>query len=52
MHVQPPYTHYPQPGGLPVSEAAAGRVISLPMHADLTAEVQDEIIAAVRGFNG
>ena len=52
MHVQPPYAHYPQPGGLPVSEAAAARVISLPMHADLTAEVQDEIIAAVRGFNG
>ena len=52
MHVQPPYAHYPQPGGLPVSEAAAQRVISLPMHADLTAEVQDQIIAAVRGFNG
>ena len=52
MHVQPPYAHYPQPGGLPVSEAAAGRVISLPMHADLTADVQDQIIAAVRGFNG
>ena len=52
MHVQPPYAHYPQPGGLPVSEAAAARVISLPMHADLSAEVQVEIIAAVRGFNG
>ena len=52
MHIQPPYAHYPQPGGLPVSEAAAARVISLPMHADLTAQVQDEIIAAVRGFNG
>jgi dTDP-4-amino-4,6-dideoxygalactose transaminase len=52
MHVQPPYAHYPQPGGLPVSETAAQRVISLPMHADLTAQVQDQIIAAVRGFNG
>ena len=37
MHLQAPYAHYPQPGGLPVSEAAAHRVISLPMHADLTA---------------
>jgi dTDP-4-amino-4,6-dideoxygalactose transaminase len=52
MHMQAPYAHYPQPGGLPVSEAAAARVISLPMHADLTAQAQGEIIAAVRGYNG
>ncbi|MGA0602882.1 DegT/DnrJ/EryC1/StrS family aminotransferase [Caulobacter sp. KR2-114] len=53
MHRQPPYAGFPQgPGGLPVSEAKAELVLALPMHADLTAEVQDRIIAAVRGFNG
>ncbi|MFV4677305.1 DegT/DnrJ/EryC1/StrS family aminotransferase, partial [Mycobacterium tuberculosis] len=52
MHRQAPYAHYPQPGGLPVSEAAADRVIALPMHAYLDAATQDRIIQAVRGFNG
>ncbi len=52
MHRQDPYAHYAQPGGLPVSNAAAVRVISLPMHADLTADVQAEICAAVRSYNG
>ncbi len=52
MHRQAPYAHYPQPGGLPVSEAAADRVIALPMHAYLEADIQDRIIAAVRGYNG
>jgi dTDP-4-amino-4,6-dideoxygalactose transaminase len=52
MHRQTPYAHYPQPGGLPVSESAAERVISLPMHADLTAEIQQEIAEAVRAYNG
>jgi dTDP-4-amino-4,6-dideoxygalactose transaminase len=52
MHRQAPYSHFPQPGGLPVSEAAADRVISLPMHADLTAALQSRIVEAVRGFNG
>ncbi len=52
MHRQTPYAHYSQPGGLPVSEAAARRVISLPMHADLDAATQARINEAVRGFNG
>jgi len=52
MHRQAPYAHYGQPGGLPVSEAAADRVIALPMHADLDPETQDRIISAVRGYNG
>jgi dTDP-4-amino-4,6-dideoxygalactose transaminase len=52
MHRQAPYCGYPQPGGLPVSEAAAERVIALPMHAYLDAQVQDKIVDAVRGFNG
>jgi dTDP-4-amino-4,6-dideoxygalactose transaminase len=53
MHLQGPYAAFPRgPGGLPVSEAKAATVLALPMHPYLTAEVQDRIIAAVRGFNG
>jgi dTDP-4-amino-4,6-dideoxygalactose transaminase len=52
MHVQAPYAGYDAPGGLPVSEAAAVRVLALPMHPYLTPDVQDRIIDAVRGFNG
>lgn len=53
MHRQSPYASFEQaPGGLPVSEAKAERVIALPMHAYLTPAVQDHVIEAVRGFNG
>jgi dTDP-4-amino-4,6-dideoxygalactose transaminase len=50
LHQQAPYARYPAPGGLPVTEAAAGRVISLPMHAYLQPDVQDTIITAIRNF--
>lgn len=40
------------PGGLPVTEAAARNVISLPMHPYLSEEDQDRIVDSVRGFNG
>ena len=53
MHLQAPYADYPvPPSGLPVSEAAAGRVLALPMHPYLEAPTQDTIIQAVRAFNG
>ncbi|WP_293901264.1 DegT/DnrJ/EryC1/StrS aminotransferase family protein [Phenylobacterium sp.] len=48
LHRQAPYARYPAPGGLPVTEAAAGRVLSLPMHAYLEPDVQDRIISAIR----
>ncbi|MBL8770728.1 MAG: DegT/DnrJ/EryC1/StrS aminotransferase family protein [Phenylobacterium sp.] len=48
VHLQAPYRGYPQPGGLPVTEAAAGKVLALPMHAYLDAETQDRITAAIR----
>ncbi len=42
------YRHYPTvPGGTPVSEALAHRVLSLPMHAYLDRETQDRILALV-----
>jgi UDP-2-acetamido-2-deoxy-ribo-hexuluronate aminotransferase len=52
MHTQDCYARYPAPGGLPVSEAKADVVLSLPMHADLDAETQDLIVDAVLGYNG
>jgi dTDP-4-amino-4,6-dideoxygalactose transaminase len=52
IHMQAPYAGYPQPGGLPVTEAKAETVIALPMHPYLTEDVQDQIIEAVRGYNG
>jgi dTDP-4-amino-4,6-dideoxygalactose transaminase len=53
MHRQAPYAGFPRgPGGLPVSEAKADRVLALPMHPYLTPDVQNRIIEAVRGFNG
>ena len=52
LHRQPAYARYAAPGGLPVSDAAAGRVISLPMHAYLDEATQDRVVAAVAGFGG
>ncbi len=45
LHVQAPYAHYPKdPKGLPVTEALAGKVFSLPMHPYLAQDVQQYII--------
>lgn len=53
IHKQGVYSGYPVgPGGLPVTQAKAERVISLPMHPYLEPDVQDQIIAAVRAFAG
>jgi dTDP-4-amino-4,6-dideoxygalactose transaminase len=51
IHKQGVYSAYPTaPGGLPVTEAKAGQVISLPMHPYLTEDDQDQIVAAIRAF--
>jgi dTDP-4-amino-4,6-dideoxygalactose transaminase len=51
IHKQPPYARFPSgPGGLPVSEAAAQRVLALPMHPYLDEAQQDRVVAAVRSF--
>jgi UDP-2-acetamido-2-deoxy-ribo-hexuluronate aminotransferase len=52
MHTQEVYAVYPRPGGLPVSEAKARTVLSLPMHPYLDVETQGKIIDGVRSFNG
>jgi dTDP-4-amino-4,6-dideoxygalactose transaminase len=38
--------HAPAPGSLPVSESLSGRVVSLPMHAELTEAEVDAVCAA------
>jgi dTDP-4-amino-4,6-dideoxygalactose transaminase len=51
IHRQGVYSGYPvAPGGLPVTEAKAGQVISLPMHPYLKEDDQDLIVAAIRAF--
>lgn len=52
IHRQKPYAAYDvAPGGLPVTEAKAKRVVSLPMHPYLTEADQDQVIAAIRSFS-
>ncbi len=49
IHMQSAYRAYPLGGnGLPVTEAKAGVVVSLPMHPDLDPPTQDRIVDAVR----
>jgi len=51
IHRQGVYSAYPTaPGGLPVTEAKAGQVISLPMHPYLSEDQQDQIVAATRAY--
>ena len=53
IHMQDVYSVYPKaPGGLPVTESIRNRVMSLPMHPYLSAADQDQVIDAIRGFNG
>ena len=53
LHMQSAYAEFPVVGGrLPVTEAKAGAVLSLPMHPYLSHADQDLILEAVRGFNG
>ena len=48
LHHQTAYRHYPVAGGsLPVAEALAARVLSLPMHAYLSEADQDRVIDAL-----
>jgi len=49
LHLQPAFAGLGQgEGSFPKSEAAARRVMSLPMHPDLDEATQDRIVAAVR----
>lgn len=48
LHHQPAYAQYGRPGDCPHSIAAARRVMSLPMSADLTEAQMDQVMAALR----
>ena len=48
LHRQVAYADCPTPGGLPVTEAKAAKVLSLPISADLEPATQDYIIDSVR----
>jgi UDP-2-acetamido-2-deoxy-ribo-hexuluronate aminotransferase len=49
LHLQPVFAGCGYPAGsFPVAEAAARRVISLPMHPYLTEQQQQAVVAAVR----
>jgi UDP-2-acetamido-2-deoxy-ribo-hexuluronate aminotransferase len=48
LHRQPAYERFAPAWALPHAEAAAERVMSLPMSADLSATQQDQVIAALR----
>lgn len=48
LHAQTAFRSYPRdPNGLPVSDDLAKRVISLPMHPYLGAQVQEKVIEAI-----
>ncbi|MDN3920464.1 DegT/DnrJ/EryC1/StrS family aminotransferase [Roseateles violae] len=47
LHHQPAYARYGKPEDCPHSIAAAQRVMSLPMSADLTEEQQNQVVAAL-----
>lgn len=48
LNLQPAFAHLNQPAGsFPIAEAAARRVMSLPMHPFMDEATQDEIVAAV-----
>jgi len=50
LHLQPAFANLGyKPGAMPVSEAVAGRIFSIPMHPYLTAEAQQEIAKALAG---
>lgn len=49
LHRQPAYRQYGVEAQLPVAEALAAKVISLPMYPDLASDIQDRIVAAMTG---
>ncbi len=53
LHLQPVFSNVGQgPGSFPMSEAAAARVISLPMHPYLTEEQQVKVVEALQAAVG
>jgi dTDP-4-amino-4,6-dideoxygalactose transaminase len=49
IHLQPPHRRLGPPGSFPVSERLAGRVLSLPLYAELEDEEVERVVAVVSG---
>ena len=50
VHLQPAFQELGHgPGSFPVSEAAAGRILSLPMHPHLTPGDQERVVETLAG---
>ncbi|QNL17867.1 DegT/DnrJ/EryC1/StrS aminotransferase family protein [Hyphobacterium sp. CCMP332] len=53
LHLQSPYADFPiGPKGMAATEAAAPKVVSLPMHPDMSQADQTQVIKAINSFNG
>ncbi|GGH49043.1 DegT/DnrJ/EryC1/StrS family aminotransferase [Microbacterium album] len=53
IHLTPAYAHLGhRAGAFPVSEGAAGRILSLPMHPHLTPAQQERVVATLRAAVG
>lgn len=51
IHLQPACASYGyQPGSFPLTERAAGRIVSLPMYPELSAAQRSHVIAVVQGL--
>ena len=51
LHLQPCFSHLGyKPGRLPVTEAAAGQVLSLPIYPELSRAQQDWVVESIRAF--
>jgi dTDP-4-amino-4,6-dideoxygalactose transaminase len=53
LHLQPCFAHLGyRPGAFPVSEAATGRVLALPVYPELSQPQQEFVVDAITGFYG
>ena len=53
LHLQPCFAYLGyRKGQLPVAEAAAGRVLALPVYPELTEAQQNAVVEAIRQFHG
>ena len=50
-HAEPPYSHVRHvPGSLEASTRVSEEILSIPMHTELTPDVQDRVIEGIREF--
>ncbi len=53
LHLQPCFAYLGQPAGsLPVSEAAAKRVLALPVYPEMTDAQKSHVVESIRAFHG